>query len=222
MQGKTKKIHFKINKRFRNDSKDFIIVEDMHTAIIDKERFFKLQEIRKERKYNWNKRIDDLAMFDKILRCDNCKKSMKLIEIENDKSNIKKYAFVCEECNEKGKKDYYITADKLKICILRSIKYHIDLLNNFENAKKAVKPNTDYTRQLKENVNNMKLELENLDKSKLENYENWKNDNLTEIEYIDKLKENVSKEYDLKNEITNTKQELLIAKQNIKDIRENE
>ena len=222
VQGKTKKISFKINKRFKNDSKDYIIVENMHTAIIDKERFYRLQEIRKERKYNWNKRIEDLSMFDEILKCDNCKNALKLIEIKNDKSDIKKYAFVCDKCNEKGKKDYYITADKLKVCILRSIKYHIDLLDNFENAKKAVKHNTNYTKQLKENVNSMKLELEDLDKSKLENYENWKNDNLTEIEYIDKLKENVTKEYNLKNEITNTKQELLIAKQNIKDIRENE
>ena len=97
---------------------------------------------------------------------------------------------------------------------------HIDLLNDFENAKKAIKKNTDYTDILKNNIENMKNELEEIEKQKMNNYEKWKNNELTEIEYMENIKNSVTQECYLQKTIRDKKNELTKArleKQNIKD-----
>ena len=221
IQSKTHGISYKVHKRVKNSEDKFIIVENTHEPIIDKERFYNIQELRKSRKYNWNKRVEEIDIFDGIIICSNCKSPMtdekKISEIP-----IKKYAYKCDKCNDKEAKDFYIKADTLKICVFRSIKYHIDLLNDLENAKKAIKYNTDYTEFLKNNVDNMKNKLEQLEKQKMNNYEKWKNDEITEIEYIESIKNNVTQECSLQKDIKEEKKKLLTARQEIKNIKDNE
>lgn len=224
IQSKTHGISYKVHKRVKNSEDKFIIVENTHEPIIDKERFYNIQELRKNRKYNWNKRVEEIDIFDGIIICSNCKSSMSRIITDEKKISeipIKKYAYKCDKCNDKEVKDFYIKADTLKICVFRSIKYHIDLLNEFENAKKAIKHNTDYTEFLKNNVENMKKELEQLEKQKMSNYEKWKNDEITEIEYMESIKNNVIQECSLQKDIKEEKKKLLTARQEIKNIKDN-
>ena len=224
IQSKTHGISYKVHKRVKNSEDKFIIVENTHEPIIDKERFYNIQELRKNRKYNWNKRVEEIDIFDGIIICSNCKSSMSRIITDEKKISeipIKKYAYKCDKCNDKEANDFYIKADTLKICVFRSIKYHIDLLNEFENAKKAIKHNTDYTEFLKNNVENMKKELEQLEKQKMSNYEKWKNDEITEIEYMESIKNNVTQECSLQKDIKEEKKKLLTARQEIKNIKDN-
>ena len=178
VQSKYKNISYKVHKQIKNKEEDYIIVENTHEPIIDKERFLKIQELRKDRKYNWNKRVEDNSIFKDLVICSNCEKPMKLI-ITNKKEiseiKIKKYAFKCNNCNIENKKDFYIKVDTLKTCIFRSIKYHIDLLRGVEEARKEIKPRTEYTKSTKQKVENMQCELEKVEKDKVENYEKWKN-----------------------------------------------
>lgn len=225
IQSKTHGISYKVHKRVKNSEDKFIIVENTHEPIIDKERFYNIQELRKSRKYNWNKRVEEIDIFDGIIICSNCKSPMSRIITDEKKISeipIKKYAYKCDKCNDKEAKDFYIKADTLKICVFRSIKYHIDLLNDLENAKKAIKYNTDYTEFLKNNVDNMKNKLEQLEKQKMNNYEKWKNDEITEIEYIESIKNNVTQECSLQKDIKEEKKKLLTARQEIKNIKDNE
>lgn len=224
IQSKTHGISYKVHKRVKNSEDKFIIVENTHEPIINKERFYNIQELRKNRKYNWNKRVEEIDIFDGIIICSNCKSSMSRIITDEKKISeipIKKYAYKCDKCNDKEVKNFYIKADTLKICVFRSIKYHIDLLNEFENAKKAIKHNTDYTEFLKNNVENMKKELEQLEKQKMSNYEKWKNDEITEIEYMESIKNNVTQECSLQKYIKEEKKKLLTARQEIKNIKDN-
>ena len=225
IQSKTHGISYKVHKRVKNSEDKFIIVENTHEPIIDKEKFYNIQELRKSRKYNWNKRVEEIDIFDGIIICNNCKSPMSRIITDEKKISeipIKKYAYKCDKCNDKEAKDFYIKADTLKICVFRSIKYHIDLLNDLENAKKAIKYNTDYTEFLKNNVDNMKNKLEQLEKQKMNNYEKWKNDEITEIEYIESIKNNVTQECSLQKDIKEEKKKLLTARQEIKNIKDNE
>ena len=225
IQSKTHSISYKVHKKVKNSEDKFIIVENTHEPIIDKERFYNIQELRKSRKYNWNKRVEEIDIFDGIIICSNCKSPMSRIITDEKKISeilIKKYAYKCDKCNDKEAKDFYIKADTLKICVFRSIKYHIDLLNDLENAKKAIKYNTDYTEFLKNNVDNMKNKLEQLEKQKMNNYEKWKNDEITEIEYIESIKNNVTQECSLQKDIKEEKKKLLTARQEIKNIKDNE
>ena len=224
VQSKYKNISYKVHKQIKNKEEDYIIVENTHEPIIDKERFLKIQELRKDRKYNWNKRVEDNSIFKDLVICSNCEKPMKLI-ITNKKEiseiKIKKYAFKCNNCNIENKKDFYIKVDTLKTCIFRSIKYHIDLLRGVEEARKEIKPRTEYTKSIKQKVENMQCELEKVEKDKVENYEKWKNNEITEIEYIENIKNIVSKECLLKNTIKDEKSKLLKAKKEAIYLREN-
>ena len=222
VQSKYKNISYKVHKQIKNKEEDWIVVENTHEPIIDKERFFKIQELRKNRKYNWNKRVEDNSIFKDLVICSNCKEPMDLI-VTNKKeiSEIKKYAFRCNNCNIDNKNDFYIEVDTLKTCIFRSIKYHIDLLRGVEEARKEIKPRTEYTKSIKQKVENMKYELEIVEKNKIENYEKWKNNKITEIEYIENIKNIVGKECILKNAIKDEKSKLLKAKKEAINLREN-
>ena len=224
VQSKYKNISYKVHKKIKNKEEEWIVVENTHEPIIDKERFFKIQELRKNRKYNWNKRVEDNSIFKDLVICSNCEKPMKLI-ITNKKEiseiKIKKYAFRCNNCNIDNKNDFYIKVDTLKTCIFRSIKYHIDLLRGVEEARKEIKPRTEYTKSIKQKVENMKYELEIVEKDKIENYEKWKNNEITEIEYIENIKNIVGKECILKNAIKDEKSKLLKAKKEAINLREN-
>ena len=224
VQSKYKNISYKVHKKIKNKEEDWIVVENTHEPIIDKERFFKIQELRKNRKYNWNKRVEDNSIFKDLVICSNCKEPMDLI-VTNKKEiseiKIKKYAFRCNNCNIDNKNDFYIKVDTLKTCIFRSIKYHIDLLRGVEEARKEIKPRTEYTKSIKQKVENMKYELEIVEKDKIENYEKWKNNEITEIEYIENIKNIVGKECILKNAIKDEKSKLLKAKKEAINLREN-
>ena len=66
----------------------------------------------------------------------------------------------------------------------------------------------------------MKNELEEIEKQKMNNYEKWKNNELTEIEYMENIKNSVTQECYLQKTIRDKKNELTKArleKQNIKD-----
>ena len=224
VQSKYKNISYKVHKKIKNKEEEWIVVENTHEPIIDKERFFKIQELRKNRKYNWNKRVEDNSIFKDLVICSNCKEPMDLI-VTNKKEiseiKIKKYAFRCNNCNIDNKNDFYIKVDTLKTCIFRSIKYHIDLLRGVEEARKEIKPRTEYTKSIKQKVENMQCELEKVEKDKVENYEKWKNNEITEIEYIENIKNIVSKECLLKNTIKDEKSKLLKAKKEAIYLREN-
>lgn len=224
VQNKTRGISYKVQKRVKNSEDKYIIVENTHEPIIDKERFYNIQELRKNRKFNWNKRIEEIDIFDGLVVCSSCQSPMTRT-ITNKKEiteiPIKKYAYRCNMCNNKEEKDFYIKADTLKICVFRSIKYHIDLLNDFENAQKAIKHSTDYTESLKENVENMKSKLEQVEKEKMDNYEKWKNNEITEFEYIENIKTNVTQECSLQKDIKEEKNKLLTARKEIRNIKDN-
>ena len=224
VQSKYKNISYKVHKQIKNKEEDWIVVENTHEPIIDKERFFKIQELRKNRKYNWNKRVEDNSIFKDLVICSNCKEPMDLI-VTNKKEiseiKIKKYAFRCNNCNIDNKNDFYIKVDTLKTCIFRSIRYHIDLLRGVEEARKEIKPRTEYTKSIKQKVENMKYELEIVEKNKIENYEKWKKNEITELEYIENIKNIVGKECILKNAIKDEKSKLLKAKKEAIYLREN-
>ena len=49
VQGKIKRINYKLKKLSHNKKEDWIIVENIHEPIIDKEKFYMAEEIRKSR-----------------------------------------------------------------------------------------------------------------------------------------------------------------------------
>ena len=220
IQDKNQNICYRFYKNIKGIDEKYIILENVHEPIIDKKRFYYIQELRESRKFNWNKRIEKIDIFDGVVICSNCKKPMKRIvssEKEITGVLIKKYVYSCDICNN----NFYIKEDTLRVCVLRSIKYHINLLDNIEKAKAVTKSDTNYTKSLKENVENMQNELKRIKKQKNDNYEKWKNDEITENIYIEKLKNDISQKLFLEKDLKDEKSKLLIARQEMKNIRDN-
>lgn len=66
------------------------------------------------------------------------------------------------------------------------------------------------------------MNMENLlEKEKMDNYEKWKNNEITEIEYIENIKNNVTQECSLQKGIKDEKNKLLVARQEIRNIKDN-
>ena len=76
VQNKTCGISYKVQKRVKNSEEQYIIVENTHEPIIDKERFYNIQELRKSRKFNWNKRVEEIDIFDGLILCSSCESPM--------------------------------------------------------------------------------------------------------------------------------------------------
>ena len=188
VQNKTRGISYKVHKRLKNDKEDYIIIENAHEPIIEKERFFNIQKIRKDRKFNWNRRIENISIFDGIVFCSNCNKPL---------------------------------VATIKICIFRSIKYHIDLLNGFENARLSVKENKEYADKIKENVENLKNKLERLDKERTKYFTKYRDMEIDEQEYIAFIRENVTEEENIKEQIKKEKAKLMEARLSYKNVAEN-
>lgn len=134
---------------------------------------------------------------------------------------IDKYVLECKECNNQNDKPYVIDVDKLKICIFRSIKYHIDLLNGFENARLSVKENKEYADKIKENVENLKNKLERLDKERTKYFTKFRDMEIDEQEYIAFIRENVKEEENIKEQIKKEKAKLMEARLSYKNVAEN-
>ena len=220
IQDKNQNICYRFYKNIKGIDEKYIILENVHEPIIDKKRFYYIQELRESRKFNWNKRIEKIDIFDGVVICSNCKKPMKRIvtsEKEITGVLIKKYAYSCDICNN----NFYIKEDTLRVCVLRSIKYHIDLLDNIEKAKDVTKSDTNYTKSLKRNVENMQNELKRIKKQKNDNYENWRNDEITELKYIDNMKKIINQKLLLEKCIKKEKDRLLVARMETRNIKNN-
>ena len=163
-------------------------------------------------------RMRDYEVELEEIECPNSKdvinEDISIIGVLNN-TEIDKYVLECKECNNQNDKPYVIDVDKLKICIFRSIKYHIDLLNGFENARLSVKENKEYADKIKENVENLKNKLERLDKERTKYFTKFRDMEIDEQEYIVKEEENI------KEQIKKEKAKLMEARLSYKNVAEN-
>ena len=118
VQGKTKKINYKLKKIIKNNPKDYIIVENTHEAIIDRDTFNYVQTLlSKNVKRPEKKRF---YLLDGLLYCGNCKHR---ITIRYQNKTGRSYT-TC---------DYYRTYSKYHVCTTHT--------NNYENLERIILDN---------------------------------------------------------------------------------
>ena len=110
VQGKTKKINYKLKKTVKNNPKDFIIVENTHEAIIDRDTFNYVQTLLpKNAKRPEKKRF---YLLDGLLYCGDCKHR---ITIRYQNKTGRSYT-TC---------DYYRTYSKYHVCTTHTNNYEV-------------------------------------------------------------------------------------------------
>ena len=111
VQNKRNKINYKVKKVIRNNPKDYVIVENMHEPIIDRETFFEVQKRIPKNVGRIEKKENHL--LDGLLYCGDC--GHRISVTPRRRKDNKCYTI----CN------YYRTYRKKKICTTHSNNYDI-------------------------------------------------------------------------------------------------
>lgn len=218
-QGKRRIKSYKVHKVEQVPENEWITVENMHEAIIDKKLFEKAQEMKKvdTRVQNSGK----LSMWAGILKCADCGRAMHKKYCKNKSGTVYEY-YICGTYRKKSNKlctKHTLKVKELENAVLEAIKLHIELLADTEkvleqfnksNTKKLANENMENIKQTKE------IEIERISNLKMCLYEDWKSEYITKKEYfeykqkyekdIDRIKQiikNLDKQKEKQEEIIN-------------------
>ena len=211
VQGKTKKINYKLKKTVKNNPNDYIVVENTHEAIIDRDIFDYVQTLLpKNVKRPEKKRF---YLLDGLLYCGDCKHR---ITIRYQNKTGRSYT----TCN------YYRTYSKYHVCMPHTNNYEV--LENvvLDNIKEVCKKHLDKniiknsigSLEFEDNILKIKKQIESLElaNNKLtenmdKNYMNMLKGIIDEEQYV-RVSESIKKEIEnnklsidnLKNEQTSS------------------
>ena len=111
-QGIRKKLNYKSKKEIKIAKEDWIIIENTHEPIINKELFYKVQKIINKRKTNKRVAESTKYLFTNYLYCKECGYAITIV-----KSSDKKRSYT--SCS------YYRKHSKEKICSPHSMRYEL-------------------------------------------------------------------------------------------------
>ncbi len=182
VQNKRSKVNYKVKKVVKNNECDYIIVENTHDAIIDRDVFYEVQKrISKNKGRNEKKEIH---LLDGLLYCGDCGHR---ISIQSRRKKDNRCYTIC---------NYYRTYMKQKLCTTHSNNYdglEKLIINSLTKmclnyiSKNKIKNNVLSNLDKTSNVSNKKeLEILNNDIKQI-------NDNL-DATYIDKLNKKITEE----------------------------
>ena len=182
VQNRRSKVNYKVKKVIRNNPKDYIIVENTHEPIIDKETFYEVQK-RIPKNVGRNEKKEN-HLFDGLLYCGDCGHR---ISIQSRRKKDNRCYTIC---------NYYRTYMKQRLCTTHS--------NNYDELEKVII--NSLTNMCLSYINRDKIKnnvLNNLtEDNKLNNKKELEtlindiqqiNDNL-DIIYIDKLNKKISED----------------------------
>ena len=195
VQGKTKKINYKLKKTVKNNPDDYIIVENTHEAIIDKSTFNYVQTLLpKNVKRPEKKRF---YLLDGLLYCGDCKHRI-IIRYQN------KTGRSYTTC------DYYRTYSKYHVCTTHTNNY--EGLENviIDNIREVCKKYLDKNK-IKKQIEGLEITNNKLTKSLDKTYMDRLRGIIDEEQYI-RVSENIKTEMDNnKKNIDNLKNESIEA-----------
>ncbi len=203
VQNMFEKTRYNSKKIHSNSPEDYIIVEDMHEPIIDKNTFNEVQDIlRTNAKVKYNRKNKDKYLFSGLLICKECGHKLTILEKKN-KGNNSHYT----QCSQYTKKGRY------GVCNIHRINYNLleeDLINIITNVASEFLKEYD-AKSLTEEANLiLQEEITSIQTSiDLLNREISKYDTAIEQLYMDKVEnkipenifDNLLKKYD--NELKN-------------------
>lgn len=139
IQGKKKMLSYKVHKLVDVPKEDWIIVENSHEPIIDKETFNKVQDIINRDTRIKNDGTGEVSLFAGYIRCADCKRAMNKKSTNNKWKTY--YYYVCNTYRKKSAQictKHTIRSDYLEKAVLESIKMQIDIAIEMEYMIKKI------------------------------------------------------------------------------------
>jgi len=130
IQGKTRKVNYKIKKSLPVDSKDWITVDDTHEAIIPKEKFEAVQKLN-ELDTRVAPNEDEVQPLCGYVKCGDCGQNM--IRFSSGSGKYKYYYYRCSTYKTGGDcTPHVINCDKVTKIVLEALQNHIALVDKVE------------------------------------------------------------------------------------------
>ena len=201
VQGKTKKINYKLKKTVKNKPNDYIVVENTHEAIIDRDIFDYVQTLLpKNVKRPEKKRF---YLLDGLLYCGDCKHR---ITIRYQNKTGRSYT----TCN------YYRTYSKYHVCMPHTNNYEV--LENvvLDNIKEVCKKHLDKniiknsigSLEFEDNILKIKKQIESLELANNKLTENMDKNYMNMLKGIIDEEQYVRVSENIKTEISNNKKSI--------------
>lgn len=216
----TEKVSFKSKKVKRLPQEEWIIVENHHEPIIDRETFEKVQQLIDSKKtYAW--KSPEPSPFSGLLICGRCKSPMYII-----RSKRIPHAFVCGNYYNEGaiKPDLGIGCTSHRVHekeLFDIVQKHIDKLledesykNELEEIGTSYESSQNYYEEL---INKTNKELQILQSKYKQVYEDKLNNIIPEFLFIEKTKELNNQINTLNTKLENFKEELNKINKGIED-----
>lgn len=160
VQGKQKQINYKLKKALHTKKEDWIIVPNTHEPIIDKEKFYAVQEITKSRTRTRTKSLNILLRG--LLVCKECGKKLGYSTSHYKQSNYTQIYLHCRT---------YQSLPKLKLCTSHCMNYtklENAVIAEVQNICKEYLDKKKCKQIIDDNNNNVQNEIElNKEKSNL-------------------------------------------------------
>ncbi len=179
VQHRRVKVNYKVKRIVKNSVKDYIVVENTHEAIIDKELFYDVQKLLPKNKGRNEKKENNL--LDGLLYCGDCGHR---ISVTSRRKKDNKHYTIC---------NYYRTYMKQHFCTTHSNNYDVLEQVIIDELKTKCKEYID-KEKIKSNIlKNIKKDNDELELNEIKKEIGKLNDQLDEI-YIDKLDKKISME----------------------------
>lgn len=195
VQGKNTTISYKIKQCKSVPKSDWIIVENTHAPIIDKETFEKAQSLfhRNTRTAPAKTEIDLFAGF---VKCADCHRAMSKKTNRHPYGTYQYYRCVTSRKMDSGAcSSHSIRIDKLERAVLVTIQTMIDTAVEWDDVLAEIRKKADGKSEnlTKKSMEKCMAEREKIQKMMLDLYPDWKSGTISKEEYL-ALKKNMGQE----------------------------
>lgn len=204
VQKKTTIRSYKIKKQITLPKKDWIIVENTHEPIIEKEVFLKVQDLlkRNTRTMTGKKYVH---IFSGFIKCADCGRAM------TRQKNNNNFYYVCATYKMHSKcSSHCINCKLVEEAVLTTIQKHVGIAVSFEKIIKTINKSptkNNNINKIVQEISRKEKELYRVTNIKRGLYEDWKNKYLTKEEFLDLKKNYANKIHNLNKIIDNLKDE---------------
>ena len=148
VQGKTRRLDYRSKKKLNVPMRDWVIVDNTHEAIIDKETFEIVQKIRSGKRRPT--KMGDMPMFSGLLYCADC--GSKMTFHRQMAQSAEKHNFVCSNYrhNSKSCTMHYIRNVVVEQIVLENLKEVIRYVSDYEDEFVQMVMDTDMRQRNKE------------------------------------------------------------------------
>lgn len=194
VQGKNTTISYKIKQCRSVPKSDWIIVENTHEPIIDRESFDKAQSL-----FNRNSRTaptkTEVELFSGFVKCANCNRAMSKKMNKHSYGTYKYYRCVTtNKMDSNACSHHSIRIDMLEKAVLGAIQTMVDTAIELDDVLDKINEKADNRGEslAKRSMEKLIAEREQIKAMMLDLYPDWKSGAITKEEYLT-LKENMSK-----------------------------